>query len=68
MKPKLLIDNGGRIECDTHAPPRGCDTWHMSQWRPMRVDERAEFQMEIGRAPECETCCAIARNAPKAIS
>ena len=62
MKPKLLIDNGGRIECESHAPYKHSDTWYMGQWRTMRVDERAEFMAEIGRPARCETCAAIERN------
>lgn len=62
-KAKLLIDNGGRIECEAHAPYKGSDTWFTGQWRTMRVDERAEFAAEIGRAPECETCRANAGKA-----
>ena len=64
-KPKLLIDNGGRIECETHAPYKGTDTFYMGQWRPITVGERTEFHAEIGRPARCETCDAIERNAPK---
>lgn len=67
-KAKLLIDNGGRIECEAHAPFKGSDTFYMSAWRPMRVSERVEFAAEIGRAPGCETCQAIERNATAVVS
>jgi hypothetical protein len=60
---RLLIDNGGRIECETHVPYNGSDTFSMGAWRPMRVAERVEFRAEIGRAPRCETCMAIERRA-----
>ena len=63
MKPRILIDNNGRIECEMHAPFKGSGTWHTGQWRPMRVDERADFHAEIGRAAECETCRVIALRA-----
>jgi hypothetical protein len=62
MKPKLLIDNGGAIACSDHAPYPGSGTWYTGQWRPMRVDERAEFTAEIGRAPSCPTCDVIRKS------
>lgn len=58
---RLLISNGGEIACEEHAPFRGSGSWYTGQWRPMRVDERADFHAEIGRAPACETCTAMAR-------
>lgn len=61
-KPKLLIDNGGRIECETHAPFKGSDTFYIGQWRPITLAERTEFHAEIGRPARCETCMAIERN------
>lgn len=62
-KAKLLIDNGGRIECEEHAPYRGSDTFFMGQWRPITVAERTAFHAEIGSPARCETCDAIDRNA-----
>ena len=62
MKMKLLISNGGEIACELHTPFKGSDSWYTGAWRPMRVSERAEFHMEIGREPACETCMAIQRN------
>ena len=64
-KPKLLIDNGGRIECESHAPYRGSDTFCTGQWRSMTFAERTEFHAEIGRPARCETCDAIERNTSK---
>lgn len=61
MKPKLLIDNGGQIACEEHAPHRGSDSRYTGQWRPMRVDERADFEAELGYPARCETCAAIER-------
>jgi hypothetical protein len=60
-KKQLLWDEQGQIACTEHAPYRGSDTWVSGRWRPIRTSERVDFEAEIGRPPECETCAAIAR-------
>lgn len=67
-KKRLLIDNGGQMQCETHAPFKGSDTWRTGRWRPMRMDERADFAAEIGHQPTCETCSAIARRSNAEVS
>jgi hypothetical protein len=62
---RILMSEAGEIECEEHTPFRGSDTWIYGRWRPMTLTERMDFEAELGRAPECETCAAIARNAGK---
>lgn len=57
------MDNGGRIECIEHAPYRGSDSWAWNDWQPITRAEALAFEREVGRAPACETCAAIARHA-----
>ena len=61
----LLISNGGEIQCDQrgHSPFPRSDTWHRDGWRQMTTNEKIDFEAEVGRAPACETCAAIARKA-----
>lgn len=58
---KLLMSEGGQIACQAHAPYAGTDTYVLDGWRAMRVTERVDFHAELGHAPACETCNAIAR-------
>lgn len=57
----LYWDHEGQIACEQHAPGRGTDTWRLDRWEPMGPDSVAIFTDEVGRAPECECCAAIAR-------
>jgi len=58
----LLISNGGEIACAADAPYPNTGTWFSAGWRPMTKREAEEFTLEVGRAPACETCAAMARN------
>jgi len=62
---KLLWSQDGRIECEEHAPHKGSDTWVWGRWRPIKPAEGVEFERDVGRAPSCETCAAIERNAKR---
>ncbi len=64
-KPTLLWSEDGQIGCTlpTHAPFPGSDTWRSGRWRPITAREALDFEAEVGRAPACETCAAIARRA-----
>jgi hypothetical protein len=61
---KLVWSEQGEIGCTeaSHAPYPGSDTWHSGRWREITLQERIDFEAEVGRAPECESCAAIARN------
>ena len=59
----LYMDAGGEIECDEHAPYPGSDTRVLGGWQPITKREAIAFEREVGRAPACETCQAIARRA-----
>ncbi len=60
---KLLWNERGQIGCDLpgHAPHRGSDTWIWERWRPITLNERIDFEAELGHAAECESCAAIVR-------
>ncbi len=60
---RILWDESGRVACTEHAPYRGTDTWRTGRWRPITRAEATAFEREVGRAPACETCSAIARRA-----
>ncbi|MBL8857579.1 MAG: hypothetical protein JNL28_16270 [Planctomycetes bacterium] len=62
-KTKLLWSEQGEIACAKHAPYQGSDSRVNGRWRPIRLDEWIDFEAEVGRAPACETCAAIERNA-----
>ena len=57
----------GNIMID-HAPFRGSDSWERGRWRPIRLNERIDFEAELGRPPACETCEAIKRRATEVAS
>jgi hypothetical protein len=60
---KLLWNEDGQSGCTRsgHAPYPGSDTWRSGRWRPITFNERIDFEAELGHAPECELCAAIAR-------
>ena len=58
---KLLMSEGGEIACERHAPFAGTDTFVLGRWRAMRTSERVDFHAEVGIAPSCTTCDAVAR-------
>jgi len=62
-KPTLVWSEDGQIGCTlpTHAPYAWSDTWSSERWRPMTLSDRVQFEAEVGRAPECESCAAMAR-------
>lgn len=60
---KLLWSERGEISCLEHAPFRGTDTWVWDRWKPIKPHEAVEFERDNGRAPTCETCAAVERNA-----
>ena len=64
---KILWDESGRIGCDLpgHAPFKGTDTWRSGRWRVITRVEAEAFEREVGHAPACETCAAIARRAQR---
>ena len=59
---KLYCSERGAISCLEHAPFRGSDHWVWERWKPIKPSELIAFERELGRAPACETCAAIARN------
>lgn len=59
---KLLWDEGGQIACEKHAPGAGTDTRVWGRWRKITPREAAEFERDVGRPVECETCRAEKRN------
>ncbi|TAH37723.1 MAG: hypothetical protein EYC70_07080 [Planctomycetota bacterium] len=59
----LYWDQRGAIACGKHAPLRGSDSWAFDRWRKMAPKDIAGFRRDTGRAPWCETCGAIQRNA-----
>lgn len=61
----LLMSEGGEIACNEHAPFAGTDTRVWGGWAPITKREAAEFTRDVGRAPACETCMAMARNGAK---
>lgn len=64
-KTAMLWSEGGEIACERHAPPIESDTRRMGQWRAITLREAIDFEAEVGHAPECETCKAIARRATR---
>ena len=62
-KKRLLWNERGQIGCELpgHAPYRGSDTWICERWRPISLNERIEFEAELGHAANCESCAASAR-------
>jgi len=62
MDAKLMWDERGEIACDAHAPNAGSDTRVWGGWRKISKREADEFEREVGRQVECETCRAIKRN------
>ena len=58
---KILWDENGQTACKDHAPYKGSDTWRSGRWHAVTRREAEEFEREIGHAPECETCAAVAR-------
>lgn len=70
MNHQLIWDENGRIGCTLrgHAPFKGSDTWCSGHWRAIEPAEAEAFLAEVGRAPSCETCDAIARRAKKKAS
>jgi hypothetical protein len=58
---EVLWSEQGALACPAHAPFKGSDTWVYERWRPITTAERAEFERDVGRPPECETCRSIAR-------
>lgn len=58
----LFASDDGRFGCLPHAPFPGTGTWHAERWHEATKHEIREFERELGRAPECETCTAIRRN------
>jgi hypothetical protein len=60
---KLLWNEDGQIGCTLpgHAPYPDSDTWRSGRWRPITLNERVDFEAEVGHAPECELCAAGAR-------
>lgn len=68
MNGKLLWSETGEIACEEHAPFRGSDSWVNGRWRPIRLNERIDFEAEIGRPPACETCMTIQRRAAEKAS
>jgi len=65
--PILYWSERGQIGCSIpgHAPYRGTDTWVWERWKAITPREATEFERDVGRAPACETCAAIARNAAR---
>lgn len=59
----LLWSEQGEVACEQHAPARGTDSWVIGRWRPVTLNERVDFEAEVGHPPVCETCAAIARRA-----
>jgi len=58
----LFQSERGEISCLPHAPFPGTDSWHHERWAPITKREAQAFEREVGRAPTCETCAAMARN------
>lgn len=58
----LYQSERGEIACLAHEPFTGSDSWNHDRWAPITQREAADFEREIGRAPSCETCAAMARN------
>ena len=61
----LLWSERGQIGCELpgHAPHRGSDTWIWERWRTITLNDRIDFEAELGHAAECEACKANARRA-----
>lgn len=57
----LMVDARGQVLCEWHTPVRGSELWTERGWRPMRMNDRIDFEAEMGRAPVCESCAARAR-------
>lgn len=55
----------GQISCLEHASYRGSDTWMWGRWQPITAVEAREFERDVGRAPACEECAAMKRNAER---
>jgi len=64
---RLLWSEDGQVGCSLkgHAPFVGTDTWYTGRWREMTLQERIDFEAEVGRAPECESCAAVGRRATR---
>ena len=60
----LFMSERGEISCLPHAPFPGTDSWDYDRWAPITKREAQAFERDIGRAPACETCAAMARNGP----
>ena len=67
---KILWDENGQIGCELpgHAPYKGSDTWRSGRWRAISRDEAEAFERVVRRAPECETCAAIARRNDRGVA
>lgn len=59
----LYWSERGSIACGEHTPFPGSDTRVLGRWQPITLAEAAEFEREVGRAPVCEDCAAMVRNA-----
>ena len=61
--PDLYWNERGQIGCELpgHAPYRGSDTYVWERWKRITPAQAEAFERELGRAPRCETCAAIAR-------
>jgi hypothetical protein len=58
---KLFWNEGGEIACAAHMPFAGSDTHAAGRWRVITTNDRIDFAAEVGHAPACATCAAIAR-------
>ncbi|MBK7875545.1 MAG: hypothetical protein IPJ77_07310 [Planctomycetes bacterium] len=58
---RLLWNEQGEIACEKHAPPVGSDTRATGRWQTITLNDAIDFEAEVGYAPECEMCKAIAR-------
>jgi hypothetical protein len=58
---KIYWDENGQTACERHMPYAGSDTFVSGRWHAMTLNERVSFAAELGHAPTCETCDAVAR-------
>ena len=54
--PDLFWSENGEVDCQTHAPYRGSDTWKSGRWSKMTARQRIEWAQVTGGVAVCEVC------------
>jgi hypothetical protein len=63
MSNELFWNEEGAFACPEHAAQLREVERPSTRWRVLCATERTEFELELGRAPMCDLCAEIERNA-----